>query len=158
MFKVTDATGALKVMKFAKAPCDPGIQGEYEALQNMSHPNLPRVYSILKFGDIFGYEMDFQANGDLHDRIWSVGGAPNMFEEKELASVAHGVVCALCMLHSKQFVHRDVKPPNILLDHGMRPLLADFGCGRRLVDPRTGLPERAFGMWGTDGDVYGVVD
>ena len=39
----------------------------------------------------------------------------------------HGILSALSHIHSFKVIHRDVKPANVLFDHGGKPLLADFG-------------------------------
>jgi serine/threonine protein kinase len=46
--------------------------------------------------------------------------------------LAIGLGEALAHVHARGFVHRDVKPANILLEHGHRPRLADFGIARAL--------------------------
>ena len=50
----------------------------------------------------------------------------------EVRGLAIGLADALAHVHAQGFVHRDVKPANILLEHGHEPRLADFGIARAL--------------------------
>ena len=42
---------------------------------------------------------------------------------------------ALGRVHAAGWVHNDIKPANVLLDHDSRPLIADFGIARRAGEP-----------------------
>lgn len=46
---------------------------------------------------------------------------------QELLVLASGVVCGLHYLHGINFVHRDIKAANVLLDNDFKPVMADFG-------------------------------
>ncbi len=78
---------------------------------------------------------------------------------------------ALHFAHSRGVIHRDVKPANILIDHGGQPYVTDFGLAKRASDTSSSgegkmvgtvrymSPEQAIGNFGeTDGrsDVYAL--
>ncbi len=45
--------------------------------------------------------------------------------------IARDAASALCYLHEKQLLHRDIKPDNVLIDNDWRPVLSDYGFARK---------------------------
>jgi serine/threonine protein kinase len=66
-----------------------------------------------------------------------------------LIKIACGAVAALTHVHGLNLVHTDVKPSNVFVDAGGRPVLADFGFAKR-VD----LEGKTRGIGGTAGYIY----
>mmetsp|Transcript_6139 Transcript_6139/g.8248 ORF Transcript_6139/g.8248 Transcript_6139/m.8248 type:complete len:152 (+) Transcript_6139:263-718(+) len=63
------------------------------------------------------------------------------FSLKTVLLIAIQMVCRLEYLHSKNFVHRDMKPENILIGQGKKATtfyLIDFGLAKRYLCPKTG--------------------
>ena len=121
-----DKSGADKVIKIDTTPRGSILVGEYETMECLQHPNIARLYDFffLAKGAIFAYEVDFCMHGDLFRIIAVAAQRRGQIPYKDMATWFRGVLSALAHLHAFSVVHRDVKPSNILFDHGMRPLLA----------------------------------
>lgn len=59
-----------------------------------------------------------------------------------------GVAKALAFMHDHLFIHRDIKPDNVLLDENFVPYLTDFDSAVKL-DPKTMAISSEEGMFGT---------
>eukprot|EP01083_Nonionella_stella_P080892 222515_1 len=57
----------------------------------------------------------------------------------EIQTICFCVLSALCALHSKLYVHNDIKPDNILFNTAFDVKLTDFGCCQRMRDAQTPL-------------------
>jgi serine/threonine protein kinase/tetratricopeptide (TPR) repeat protein len=134
----------------------------------LSHPHIvPLIDSGESNGSLY-YVSPFVEGGSLRDRL----ERDKKLSIEEAIRIAHEVGAALDYAHRNGFVHRDVKPENILFadDHAM---LADFGVahvratqgtrpltlgGLALGTPEYMSPEQAAGDTdiGTPGDIYGL--
>ena len=107
------------------------FEREVRAAARLSHPN---IVTVFEFGQGEGqhfYTMDLMPGGDLKARIRA---HPQGMAPDEARRVASAVAQALDYAHRRGFVHRDVKPENILFDEDDRPQLTDFGIARAMAE------------------------
>jgi serine/threonine-protein kinase len=115
-------------IKFLEAPrADPiavrRFAREIVTLSQLSHPNILPLFDSGEDGDgSLYFVMPYIAGGSL--RAW-------IDRDKQLAvddviRIGRQLAAALSFAHARGFVHRDIKPQNVLID-GDFAVLADFG-------------------------------
>ncbi|MDF2734669.1 MAG: hypothetical protein K0S97_1292 [Chloroflexota bacterium] len=123
---------AVKVL-LPNLAADPAIAQRFErearALAATSHPSVVKVFDVEAGDPSTGrepfYVMELCDGGSLADRL----GTRDRLDPEEVVDVVGAIAAGLADLHARGFVHRDVKPHNILFDHE-RARLADFGLAR----------------------------
>jgi serine/threonine protein kinase len=77
--------------------------------------------------------MDYLSGGSLGERL---GGIPGQREQRQTLAEVLGwlrpIAATLDRLHARMYLHRDVKPDNILFNAEGDPFLADFGIATAL--------------------------
>ncbi len=122
-----------------------GLERELNVLKNTSHPNLPKIYDLIKENDSFYLIMEI-VNGENLKSIVDRKGA---LKKKEIKHVMKQVCSALYYLHSLEppIVYRDLKPSNIVMDESGLVKLVDFGIAKR-YSKEIELGQKAFGSKG----------
>ncbi len=128
------------------------LEREYTAILAIRHPSVVQIHD---YGVHAGYEylvMEYLPRGDLKARMQQ-----GVTEEEALRFVAQ-IAAALEVVHNAGLLHRDLKPPNVMLRENADVALIDFGLARALdgstPSTRTGVlrgspyymsPEQALG-------------
>ncbi|CAI5504917.1 unnamed protein product [Closterium sp. Naga37s-1] len=122
-------------------------------LGRLSHPNLVRLlgYSTDREEAILVYEL--LENGSLDAWLFSDDSSSSRVRRvltwEERVRIALDATMGLAHLHAENIIHRDFKSCNILLDHGMRAKLTDFGMAT--VGPEAGQTHISTRVLGTMG-------
>ena len=99
---------------------------------SLQHPN---IVGILTAGEVDGlpyFTMPFVDGESLRMRLQRNGP----LSVAQTVSILRDVARALAYAHSRQVVHRDIKPDNVLLTSGAA-VVADFGVAKALSSART---------------------
>jgi eukaryotic-like serine/threonine-protein kinase len=103
---------------------------EAMCLARFSHPHIPQVDRVFMEEDIWGVVMEYIDGQNLHDYIETKG----ILSQQEAEKIIRQVGEALTFVHQRNFLHRDVKPLNILLRRrSLDAVLIDFGLARKYV-------------------------
>ena len=107
----------------------------------LNHTNIIHIYTFDEFEGVPYLVMELADNGSLDSRIEQTGVVP----ELTMLDVGIKVASALDSALKQNFLHRDIKPLNILFNAEGEPKLVDFGLARRTEDEEEGDG----GVWGT---------
>jgi hypothetical protein len=108
---------------------------EAQLIARLEHPHILPVYD---YGEVDGVPylvMRYLEGGSLADRVRQ-GAVPPATAVRWLRQVAD----ALDFAHRQGFVHKDVKPSNVLLDSSGQAYLTDFGIAETLQAPGQNVP------------------
>jgi eukaryotic-like serine/threonine-protein kinase len=104
-------------------------------LRGCTHPHIVQVYEMIREAQLWGMVMEYVEGQDLAVYIDERGQLP----EDEALRYIDQVGQALEYIHKQGFLHRDIKPNNILLRLGTQEaVLIDFGLAREFNLGKTG--------------------
>ena len=116
---------------------------EGRAAARLNHNNIVAAYDVGQAGEHHYFVMEYVDGDTVYDRIVSRKRVP----EREALEIIRQVGAALQHAHEMGFVHRDIKPKNIMMTTGGVAKLADLGLARGISDKEAAEAEsgRAFG-------------
>ena len=106
---------------------------EAQTLARFKHPNIVRVYSVFEANGAAYMVMELEHGMNIID-----AARKNMLpDEESLLGVLFPLLDGLEHVHAAGFIHRDIKPDNILIRDDLSPVLLDFGSARFAIGDET---------------------
>ncbi len=106
------------------------LQTEARAVAALNHPNVLKVYDWGEEEDGPFLVLEYLGGGSLQD-IFDAGERLGV---SQVAAIGVQAARGLAYAHRRGFVHRDVKPANLLFDEDGVLRVADFGLARALAE------------------------
>jgi serine/threonine protein kinase len=97
------------------------------------HPFIVKLYAAFQTERDLNFVLEYCQGGELFYHLQQQ--QQQKFDERATRFYAAEVLAALCELHSKGIVYRDLKPENVLLDALGHVKLADFGFAKQDMAP-----------------------
>jgi hypothetical protein len=119
---------ALKRLRARGPAATERLRREAGLLATLAGPHVVGVRRFVVDGDEAVMVMDHAAGGNLASLLDVRGRLP----APEVVTIAAPIAVALAAAHSRDLVHGDITPGNILFTADGRPLLADLGIARAL--------------------------
>jgi len=106
---------------------------EIELVAGLHHPYIVPLLTASAAGRLLYFTMPYVSGESLRDRLLALGTAGERMSVSSAVRLAADAAEALGAAHARGFVHRDVKPGNILLTaDGEHAVVTDFGIARAL--------------------------
>ena len=112
---------------------------EIASLATLEHLH---IVTTVDWGEIEGIPflvLRYLSGGSLRDRITDAQGYYKPMPLEGLNQWLPQIASALDFIHTKNWVHRDLKPDNILFDEAGSPFLADVGIAKALEGAPMGV-------------------
>jgi hypothetical protein len=124
---------ALKIM-LSKIAVNPEAQEKFrreiEVTRSLSHKHIVKLLGNGSAGSIFYFLIEYCDGGSVYDLMKQHGGHLSV---EEAGPIMLQAIEGLAYAHAQHFVHRDLKPQNILLHHnggGWVTKIADMGLAK----------------------------
>jgi serine/threonine protein kinase len=122
----------------------PDFAGRFEreitALRSLSHDHIVKVRDLGWHQNMPFAVMDFLAAGSLREQQFDEIGQAVVMPLSAIPGWLGPMADALDFIHNKGYIHRDVKPDNILFDLQGRPFLGDFGVAKLVREQDSATP------------------
>ena len=107
---------------------------EARILARFHHPNIVRVHHFFEAHSTAYIVMEY-AEGETLSAFLERKGT---LKEAELKAILYPLLDGLEVVHRADFLHRDIKPGNIIIrDEDNSPVLLDFGSARQAIGTRS---------------------
>lgn len=109
-------------------------------LSQCSHPHIVKVYDIFQEDGLWGMAMEYIRGMNLKEYLGQKGKLSELEGLRYIRQIGEALIC----VHDRGFLHRDVKPQNIMLrslysdsSEEYEAVLIDFGSAREFTTGKT---------------------
>ena len=102
-----------------------GAKKQYEILSKFNHENIHKVIDMFIAPNKNQYLITPYIQNNLYDYV------SKKLPEKAIKQIIYQIICGINYLHSLKFIHRDIKPDNILISSEGKIVLTDFDLCRQ---------------------------
>ena len=122
-----DVMVAIKVVKKSRKTTrhQSCLHKERQLMARLNYPFVTKLFCAFQDYSHMYLVQEYASGGDLHSLVRKMPG--KRMEERLARHMIACVILGLGYLHTKGFLHSDIKPSNILLSPDGRALLCDFG-------------------------------
>ena len=106
---------------------------EARVLAGFDHPNINRVHRRLEAHGTAYIVLEYLSGKSLSDRLKRTG----RLSPDEVWRLFNELLSGLAEVHRQDYVHRDIKPGNIMFREDGGAVLLDFGAARQAIGQRT---------------------
>ncbi|HEC22295.1 MAG TPA: serine/threonine protein kinase [Chloroflexi bacterium] len=120
---------------------DPEFKERFERearnVAQLRHPNIVQVYDFDfdPVRELYYMVMEYINGPTLRTRLMQLSLQGEHFTIPEALRITRSLASALAYAHSRDMIHRDIKPGNIMIDADGRVVLTDFGIARIVSGP-----------------------
>lgn len=124
-YSIRDPDQCCAIKKITRLVDTKSFQNEVDVMRQLNHPNILKLYDVYQEQDEFYLVLEFCRDGDLSKYIDRRQTTHDVLYMRQILE-------GLEYLHSKQILHRDLKPQNVLLDHHVIKI-SDFGFSKTIA-------------------------
>jgi serine/threonine-protein kinase len=96
----------------------------------LTHPNIIRIFAVIREKDNPGFVMEFFPSGSVKQRLMR---KQFDFIKEHAHDILRQTATALAFMNAKGWIHRDIKPDNILCNSAGDVRIIDFAISQRVV-------------------------
>lgn len=108
-------------------------------LDGRENPGIVRVRECFEENNTVYIVMELLTGLTLREYVKQKGGA---LSGQQTCMLLHDAAMAVCAMHDRELIHKDISPDNIMVTPGGEARLLDFGCATRLSN--AGKPAQLF--------------
>lgn len=116
------------------------IRKEIQVMKDLDHPNIATLMQTFEDDDSLYMLMGFLPGGELLGRIYQetpTGDLSSGMCEDHARFYSYVIADTLAFIHSRDYVFRDLKPENVMIDADGYPVIVDFGFTKHIPEGKT---------------------